>query len=167
MSAQALSSASIEGIARVVRLDASHAWLEPEQTTSCGHCASAASCGAGATGMGTVASRLEARRFMLTVPAGWRLAVGERVVVGVSPHALLKAALTAYGLPLAAALACGALANALDAGDLDTLITMLAGLAAGIGLARLAAGRLAAAGELAPRLLRRALPGESCGGAAP
>lgn len=51
------------------------AGVEPEQTTSCGHCASSASCSAHnqeAAGMGTVASRLQARRFMITTPAAAR-----------------------------------------------------------------------------------------------
>ena len=74
---------SIEGIARVVHVEDGIAWLEPEQTTSCGSCASAAACGAGATGIGTVARRLEQRRFALGDAAMPALRVGERIVVGV------------------------------------------------------------------------------------
>ncbi|HXE40979.1 MAG TPA: SoxR reducing system RseC family protein, partial [Azonexus sp.] len=67
---------SVEGIARVVRVTADQLWLEPEQTTSCGHCASSASCGVEAreaAGMGTVTSRLQERRFVIDNPgAGYR-----------------------------------------------------------------------------------------------
>lgn len=148
----------VHGIARVVRLDGERAWLEPEQTNSCGHCASAGACGA--KGMGTLASRLEQRRF--PVDNVTALHVGERVVVVVDDRALLKGALTAYGLPLASALLTGGLAQWLFGGDLPAMAGMVAGLGAGLGLARLAARRLKDAGALEPRVLRRAGPTESC-----
>lgn len=158
---------SVEGIARVVRREGQQIWLEPEQTTSCGHCASSASCGAGqreAGGIGTVASRLEARRFLLdNLPGVDALAVGERVVVGVGESALLGAALTAYGLPLLTAMLGGACGQGLYGSDLAAMAGMLAGLAGGLILARFKARRLAARGELAPRFLRRARPDETCG----
>jgi sigma-E factor negative regulatory protein RseC len=182
----------VEGIARVVGVEGAVAWLEPEQTTSCGSCASAASCGAGAGegGIGTTANRIAARRFALANADGLR--VGERVVVGVAERALIRAALTAYGLPLATALAAGGVAESAWGSDLATMAAMAGGLLLGLLLARLAAGRLSTRGELAPRFLRRAtvspppqspdgdlppggkkhlgrpgvFPGESCGGSA-
>ncbi|HNH35894.1 MAG TPA: SoxR reducing system RseC family protein, partial [Rhodocyclaceae bacterium] len=104
---------TVEGIARVVRVDGGMAWLEPEQTTSCGHCASSSSCGA--KGIGTVGARLEARRFPLDNDDALR--VGERIVVGVDDRSLLKAAALAYGLPLAAALLAGGIADGVWADD--------------------------------------------------
>jgi sigma-E factor negative regulatory protein RseC len=158
---------SVEGIARVVRIEGDQAWLEPEQTTSCGHCASSASCGVSAreaAGIGSVTSRLQARRFYLDNPAGAAgLHEGERVVVGVSERALLNAALTAYGLPLLFALVAGALTQAAYGEDLTTMLGMTGGLALGLLAARLNARRLAARGDLAPRFLRRARPDETCG----
>ena len=155
---------TVEGLARVVKVDAGVAWLEPEQTTSCGSCASAASCGAGAesAGIGSVASRIAARRFALDNADG--LAVGERVVIGVDDKALLKAALTAYAIPLLAALAAGGLAESAWGSDLASMAAMAAGLLVGILAAGAVARRLVARGELAPRFLRRARPGETCGG---
>ncbi|MBI5110301.1 MAG: SoxR reducing system RseC family protein [Rhodocyclales bacterium] len=159
---------TVEGIARVVGVDGAVAWLEPEQTSSCGSCASAASCGAGDTnpagGIGTVADRIAARRFALANANGLR--VGERVVVGVAERALIRAALTAYGLPLATALTAGGLAESAWGSDLATLAAMAGGLLGGLLLARLVAHRLRARGELAPHFLRRARPGETCGGSA-
>jgi sigma-E factor negative regulatory protein RseC len=149
----------VEGIARVVAIDAGVAWLEPEQTGSCGGCASAASCGD--KGIGTIASRIAARRFPLHNPAG--LVVGERVVVGVGESALLKASLTAYALPLALALVAGGVAQSIADSDGITMAAMAAGMAIGLAAARLGARRLSAQGELAPRFLRRAVPGETCG----
>jgi len=158
---------SVEGIARVVRVEGDQAWLEPEQTTSCGHCASSASCGVSAReegGIGTVTSRLQARRFYLDNPSGIAaLHEGERVVVGVSERALLSAALTAYGLPLLFALVAGGMTQAAYGEDLTTMLGMAGGLALGLLAARLNARRLAARGDLAPRFLRRARPDETCG----
>lgn len=153
-------SRTVEGIARVVRVADGTAWFEPEQTTSCGYCAASGACVGGGAGIGSVARRIELRRFPLADAGG--LAVGERVVVGVGERALLKAALTAYALPLAAALVAGGLAQGLAGSDGLTLAAMLAGLGTGLLVARGAARRLAARGELAPRFLRRAAPGETC-----
>lgn len=158
---------SVEGIARVVRVEGDHAWLEPEQTTSCGHCASSASCGVSSreeAGIGTVTSRLQARRFFLDNPEGLTgFAEGERVVVGVSERALINAALTAYGVPLVFALTAGSVAQGMVGEDLTTMLWMAGGLAFGLFVARLNARRLAARGDLAPRFLRRARPDETCG----
>lgn len=152
----------VEGIARVVGVDGATAWLEPEQTSSCGSCASAASCSTSAGGIGTVANRIAARRFALDNVDG--LHVGERVVVGVAERALIRAALTAYGLPLATALMSGGIAESAFASDLATMAAMAGGLLGGLLLARLVARRLSQRGELAPHFLRRAKPGETCGG---
>ena len=155
---------TVEGIARVVGVVGGVAWLEPEQTTSCGSCASASSCGAGASGIGTVASRIAARRFTLDNAAG--LAVGERVVIGVDHRALIKGAVTAYGLPLLLALGAGGLAEAVYGKDLVSMAAMGGGLLLGLLAARMVARRLGAKGELEPRFLRRARPNETCSGSA-
>ncbi|WP_041656217.1 SoxR reducing system RseC family protein [Azoarcus sp. KH32C] len=143
--------ALMEGTARVVAIREGIAWLEPEQGGSCGGCASAATCGS--KGIGTLASRLEARRFPLAGAAG--LAVGERVVVGVREDALVKASLTAYAIPLVTMFAVGALAQAIAGRDAVTVVASLAGLTIGLGLSRVLARLLAARGEVTPRLVRR------------
>jgi len=148
----------VEGIAQVVEVDGKLAWLVPEQTTSCGGCASASACGA--KGIGTTASRLELRRFQLVNDAGLR--VGERVVVGIRENALLRASITAYVIPLATLLATGALAQWAAGSDVVTMAAMFAGLALGLGFSRLGADRLLLRGDLAPRFLRRASAGEAC-----
>jgi len=148
----------IEGTAHVVAVEGNMAWLVPETGSSCGGCASASACGS--KGIGTAASRLEARRFQLVNDAGLR--VGERVVVGIRENTLVRASLTAYAIPLATLLSAGALAQWAAGSDTITMVAMLAGLALGLGLARLGAGRLLVRGELAPRFIRRASPGETC-----
>lgn len=158
---------SVEGIARVVRVTDDQLWLEPEQTTSCGHCSSSASCGIDtrqAPGIGSVSSRLQARRFMVDNPgAALAFREGDRLVVGVSEGSLLSASLTAYGLPLACALTAGSIVQGLYGDDLTSLLGMAGGLVLGLLGARFTARRLAARGDLAPHILRRARPDETCG----
>lgn len=148
----------VEGFARVVAVEDGVVWLEPEQTSSCGGCASSSVCGA--KGMGTAASRLEARRFQLDNRAG--LVVGERVVVGIRENTLVKASLTAYAIPLAAMLGAGAVAQWAAGSDGITMAAMVAGLLLGLGIARLSAGFLYSRGDLAPHFLRRANVGVVC-----
>ena len=150
--------AMVEGIAHVVAVEGALAWLEPEQTTSCGSCASSSACGA--KGIGTTASRLEARRFSLENKYG--LTVGETIVVGIRENALVKASLTAYAIPLTTALISAALAQWAEGRDGITMAAMVGGLLLGLGIARLGASRLSARGELAPRFLRRANAAASC-----
>ena len=107
-----------------------------------------------------MASRLAARRFPLTGHPDLR--VGDRVVVGVRGDALLKAALTAYALPLVAMLGAGVFAQSLAGNDSVTLAASVAGLLLGLGIARFWAGWLTARGITAPRFLRRAGFGQSC-----
>ncbi|MCK7574540.1 MAG: SoxR reducing system RseC family protein [Chromatiales bacterium] len=102
-------------------------------------------------GIGSLASRLERRRFRLDDAA--ELAVGERVVVGVSELALVKAASVAYALPLATALMAGGLAQWLAGSDAISLVAAVGGLIAGLILARLTARRLGA-----QRSARAAIP---------
>ncbi|MDO8464679.1 MAG: SoxR reducing system RseC family protein [Gallionella sp.] len=148
----------VEGIAQVVAVEGSMVWLVPEVGSSCGGCASASACGS--KGIGTMASRLDARRFQLVNDAGLR--VGERVVVGIRENALLRASITAYVIPLATLLSAGALAQWAIGSDLATMAAMFTGLAIGLLFARIGAGRLMVKGELAPRFLRRAGMGETC-----
>ncbi len=150
--------AMVEGIAQVVAVEGNMAWLVPEQTSSCGACASASACGA--KGIGTTASRLELRRFQLVNNSN--LAVGERVIVGIRENALLRASITAYVIPLTTLLTAGALAQWAIGRDVVTMAAMFAGLALGLWFARIGAGRLLVRGDLAPRFLRRASAGETC-----
>lgn len=138
-----------EGLARVVSLAGDVAWLEPEQTTACGGCASAKVCGAEPG-----SRRLVARRFALVNHEGLR--VGERVVVGVSSRTLLRASMIAYGLPLVLMLVSGVTAQKLIGGDGAAAAATLAGLIAGLALVRLWSKRSSARGELTPHFIRRA-----------
>jgi sigma-E factor negative regulatory protein RseC len=153
-----IASDMMEGIANVVAVDGPVVWLEPEQTGSCGSCASSGACGA--KGIGTVANRLEVRRFPLASHPGLR--VGDRVVVGVREDALVKASMTMYALPLATMFVAGFLAQWSYGSDGITMVATFAGLGLGFALARLRARRLSASGQMAPQFLRRARLGETC-----
>jgi sigma-E factor negative regulatory protein RseC len=148
----------IEGFAHVVALEGNLALLEPEQTGTCGGCASSSACGA--KGIGTMASRLEFRRFKIENEES--LVVGERVVIGVRENSLIKAAITAYVIPLFTLLLAGALAQWRFSSDVVTMAAMVFGLVLGLGFSRLGAGYLLSQGDLAPRFLRRARMGETC-----
>lgn len=139
----------IEGVARVVALEGGMAWLEPEQTTACGHCAGKAVCG-----VTPGSPRLVARRFALANDHDLR--VGERIIVGVAEQSVRRAALTAYGIPLLLMLASGVTAQKLGGGDLAAALATLAGLAVGILVVRLKSRTLSQRGELTPQYLRRA-----------
>jgi len=82
--------------------------------------------------------------------------------VGIRENALVKASLTAYAIPLTAALLSGTLAQWADGRDIITMAAMVGGLLLGLGLAKLSANRLSARGELAPRFLRRADAASVC-----
>jgi sigma-E factor negative regulatory protein RseC len=144
----------LAGAARVVAADAGQVWLEPEQTSSCGGCASAAACGG--KGIGTLANRLEARRFVLADPIGLR--AGDRVLVSFGDRALVKAASVTYVIPLVFSLALAAIAQALMERDSLTLVAALLGLGIGFGSMRLLGARMAARGTLTPRIVRRLDP---------
>ncbi|WP_407278016.1 SoxR reducing system RseC family protein [Aromatoleum evansii] len=136
----------------MVAIEGAVAWLQPEQRSGCGACAAASLCGAAtlarAAGGGR-AGRLAAR----CVPvAADRLAVGDRIVVGLRDDALARAALTAYALPLAVMLGAALLADMAGGGDHIIALAMAGGLAAGLALARWAGVRAAEG----PRVLRHA-----------
>jgi sigma-E factor negative regulatory protein RseC len=140
---------TVEGIALVVAADRSVAWLEPEQTTSCGACHSVSVCG-----VKSGHSRLVARRFKIANDHD--LKVGDRVVVGVSDNVLLKGSLAAYAMPLVTLVAGGLYGQSVFGGDGGAAIGALTGLALGLVAARFYAVRLSGRGDLAPRFIRHA-----------
>lgn len=149
----------IEGTARVVAVEGGVVWLEPEQTTSCGGCKASKVCG-----VEPGSRRLVARRFSLPNDEG--LAIGERVVVGVTPGTLMGAAATAYGIPLLTLLGAGLVTQKVfGGGDLASAAAAIAGLLFGLGLVRLRARFSSARGDHTPQFIRRAFgpgPGGDC-----
>ncbi|HTH15758.1 MAG TPA: SoxR reducing system RseC family protein [Magnetospirillum sp.] len=147
----------VEGVARVISVDGGTAWLEPEQSTACGSCHSAAVCGAKPG-----SARLVARRFQMPNDHDFR--VGERIVVGTPEETLRSASLTAYGIPLLLMLVAGVTVQKLGGSDLQAMAATVAGLFAGLVVVRLKSQKLTARGALAPQYLRRAFGSDAeCG----
>ena len=128
--------------ARVIRLEGGDAWVVSEAPASCGAC--------GGKGCGSsVFARLwhpKEPEYRVANPIG--AAPGEEVVVGLPDGALLRAALLAYGAPLALILA-GALAGQFTYGEPGALAGGLCGLLLAALFLRFQRG------EAAPVILRR------------
>ena len=154
MSDDRVDGSEASAAARVVAIEGDKVWLEPLQTGSCGSCASAAVCGS--KGIGTLASRLEARRFAVDEIHG--LAVGDTVELALSGRKLIQAAALAYVLPLLAALIGAGMLQARFGSDAITLLGALAGMATGFAAMRLVARRLEACGSLHARIVRHHHP---------
>lgn len=138
-------------MARVVAVEAGRVWLEPMQTGSCGSCASAALCGS--KGIGSLANRLEARRFAIRDTSG--LALGEIVEVAFGGQNLVKAASVAYALPLLSALIGAAIMQAQVGRDGVTMLGALVGMGLGFALTKFLARRMENSGALSARIIRR------------
>lgn len=148
----------VEGFARIVRVEDGMALLEPEQTGGCAGCASAAACNE--KGIGTLANRLEARRF--AIPNDTALRAGDRVVLGIRPHSLVAASATVYLIPLLTALGCAALMQWWLGSDVGSLLGMVLGLLLGLGLMRVASGRMTRGGKNEFQIIRLARASEHC-----
>jgi len=142
----------IEGLARVVAVDGTLAWLAAEQPSACGSCATGSTC---SKGKAESATRWCVPRTL--APGQAPLALGEQVRVGVDRSALNRATLTAYALPLVTMLA-GVIALQ-DGGDIWAIMGALGGLLAGIAGARTLVRRWHQA--LVPVVLGRAISTDS------
>lgn len=88
----------IEETARVVAVAADAVWIEARRESACGRCALRSGCG-----HGLLDSARRAPVIQLRLPRGANdrtLRVGERVVLGISEHAVLAGSLRMYALPL-------------------------------------------------------------------
>ena len=127
--------ALIEGLARVVAVDRDQVWLVAEQPAACGSCATRSACGGGSTAKAAASWR--APRSL--GPGQALLALGDTVHIGVDRNALTRASLTAYTLPLLTMLMSASAFQ--DAGDGVAIAAALAGLLAGVAVARVLARR--------------------------
>ena len=126
----------------VLRVDGDLAWVECERGAPCAACPGRAACEVTALSGAPSPHRLRARC------GAHRPAPGSEVVVGIPPGTLLRAALIAYAMPLAALLAGAGLGSL--GGTAASAAGAALGLAAGVALA----GRASAGGPArAPRIL--------------
>lgn len=148
----------VEGVARIVSVENGLAVLEPIQSGGCGGCSIASVCNE--KGIGTLASRLEARRF--TVPDALDLQPGDQVVLGIRPRSLVAASAAAYFFPLCFALVGGAWAQFHFGKDIYSLMGMVAGLVPGFLLTYLFSRKMATSGGTELQLIRQAESGSYC-----
>lgn len=123
---------------RVLRVnhETPSAVVEVAAAFNCARCAAGKGCGAGLVGSGRRDRQIEAY-----IAAGVDVHVGDEVSIELAPRHLLNAALIVYGLPLVGALIGAGIAYGLGVGDLYASLAGLAGIAAGIAIARRRAAR--------------------------
>jgi len=97
----------------------------------CARCASGKGCGAGLLGSSTKDQCIDAR-----IAAGITLCEGDEVRVELAPSNVLQAALIVYGMPLCGAVAGAGVSYFAGLQDLAAALAAIAGIAAGIGVAR-------------------------------
>jgi sigma-E factor negative regulatory protein RseC len=86
-------------IGRISVLDQATATVVIESPLACRRCAEGKGCGAGIFQAGD-----RAREIRVTIPAGMQAREGDSIELAIGPEFLLRAALLAYGLPLASML---------------------------------------------------------------
>ncbi len=109
--------------------DGPRALVEVDTAGACPRCAAGKGCGAGL-------SLARNRRVEARVPPGVRIHTGDSVELTMGPNNVLRAAGIVYGLPLAAAASGAALAYLLGLGDPAAALAAVAGLGAGLFLAK-------------------------------
>ncbi|QTQ38363.1 Putative transcriptional regulator, ResC family [Aromatoleum petrolei] len=136
----------------MVAIEGNVAWLQPEHRSGCGACASASLCGAATLARAAGGGRAGHLAARCVPVAADRLAVGDRIILGLRDDALARAALTAYALPLAVMLGAALVAETAGGGESMIALAMAGGLGVGLALARWAGARAAEG----PRVLRHA-----------
>lgn len=146
-------SEMLEEVATVARVQGDVAWVVAQRRSACGGCSAARQCGSG-----VLSALLVRRSMLLPVANALRAEVGDAVIIGLPGAMLLRAALSAYLLPLLVALAVALSANLAGFGDGATALAAGSGLSAGMGLAALLLRNARRASAYRPTLLRRAEP---------
>lgn len=109
--------------ARVERVENGQVWVSAELEHGCGRCEEPGGCKSG-----LMSKPLGERCNTYVLEASVALRVGQRVELELPDHAVVQAALMAYGLPLLAMLLCGGFASLLFVHDRWVALSALAGL---------------------------------------
>ena len=145
--------------ARVLRVSGAVAWVSCESHAGCQRCAEGRGCGGGILGR-LLGERL---REVRVDAAGYRLASGDRVRIGLSETALLQSSLVMYLVPLLTMLAAALVADRLVPlpwRELSSVAAAVPGLLAGLALAR-AFGRRRGRTAFGPRVVAVVASGET------
>ena len=114
----------------VTRRDGNRIELELQRGSACGQCELSQGCGTGALG------RLLGKRSKpLVIETDRDLKPGDRLQLGLSESALVKASLTVYGLPLLGMVAAGLIASFAVVSEVLIALAACAGFIAGFKFA--------------------------------
>jgi sigma-E factor negative regulatory protein RseC len=119
---------------RIVSIDSHHTRnviVEVAATVACKRCAQGKGCGAG-----LLAGQPQERRVSAVLIDGLEVHSGDTVSLELAPRNLLQAASIVYGYPLTGAVLAALVAFSLGLGDLAAAGSALAGIVAGVMLAR-------------------------------
>ncbi|CCQ72918.1 SoxR reducing system RseC family protein [Magnetospira sp. QH-2] len=151
----------VEGTAVVLAVSAEAVWLRAETKSACGGCSSSKSCGVSA-----LSKFIGLKEVKFRLDNSFDATPGERVVVGVTQSALLRASLVAYMVPVLGMIIAAVAASGAGLPEWGTVAAAGVGLTAGFGLAQIIGRRPGALESLHPVYLRRvkdlARIGESC-----
>lgn len=145
--------------ARVLRVSGEAAWVHCDSHAGCQRCAEGRGCGGGVLGR-LVGGRL---REVRVDAAGFPLAAGDRVRIGLSETALLQSSLVMYLVPLLTMLAAALIADRLIPPpwrEAASVAAAVPGLLAGLALARVF-GRRRGGSAFGPRVVGVLAPAES------
>ncbi|MDH3634389.1 MAG: SoxR reducing system RseC family protein [Gammaproteobacteria bacterium] len=131
----------------VTRRDGRLVELELQRNSTCGQCELSKGCGTGALGR-----LLGHRSKPILIETDHQLEPGDRLELGLSESALVKASLTIYGLPLLGMVCAGLLAALVAAPEVIVALAALAGFFAGYKLAGFLTNALDAE-QLAPYIV--------------
>jgi sigma-E factor negative regulatory protein RseC len=122
---------TIETRARVVSLDHGKVWVEASSQQGCAACQSQASCGV--SGLGKFFNR---NKPPVALACDLAVHPGDSLVLNLAESDLLRAGLLAYLLPALLSVAGAIAATLAGLGDAAAAAAMVAGFAAGLGIAR-------------------------------
>ncbi len=140
----------IEETGRVVAVREDRIWVQTERRTTCGSCAAQAGCGQGL--FYKMSQRSHNHIELVTSEV---VEVGDRVVLGIAEHTLIRSSLWAYGLPLLLMIGIAVVTETIfGIAEPWVIIAALAGLAAGMLLSRMHSFNAGRQSEYQPVLLR-------------
>jgi sigma-E factor negative regulatory protein RseC len=137
-------------VATVLSIAGKEAVVEVSDRSVCPRCAAGNGCGAGIFG-----ANFETVSLTVRIEDGIRIATGDKVSLSLAPRDLARAAIFAYGAPLAGLLlAAGAAYLLIDPlSDLWALILSVSGLLAGSATGRILVRRGECASHLSPTIV--------------
>ena len=131
----------------VTRCDGKRVEVRLQRGSACGHCELSQGCGTGALGR-----LLGHRSKPLIIETRHELKPGDKLVLGLSESALVKASLTIYGLPLLGMIAAGLPVAHYNMAEFLVALAAIAGFFVGIKLASYLSRRLEH-GQLTPYIV--------------